>query len=46
VTTVVRAAPQFEIRAKKDVYTLSSIAVSAGRLIVPTESCLYSLAHK
>ena len=48
VTTVVRAAPQFEILAenKLDGYTLSSIAVSAGRLFVRTESYLYSLANK
>jgi outer membrane protein assembly factor BamB len=47
VTTVVRGGPKFEVLAenKLDGYTLSSIAVSAGRLFLRTETFLYSLAN-
>jgi outer membrane protein assembly factor BamB len=46
VTTVVKAGPRFEVMAenKLDGYTLSSIAVSDGKLFLRTESYLYSLA--
>jgi outer membrane protein assembly factor BamB len=45
VTTVVRAGPRFEILAENrlDGYTLSSIAVSGGRLFVRTEQSLYCI---
>jgi outer membrane protein assembly factor BamB len=45
VTTVVHAGPQFEVLAenKLDGYTLSSIAVSDGRLFLRTEKYLYCL---
>ncbi|HUF84672.1 MAG TPA: PQQ-binding-like beta-propeller repeat protein [Acidimicrobiia bacterium] len=48
VTTVVRAGPEFEILAenKLDGYTLSSLAVSGGRLFLRTDTYLYSLASK
>jgi outer membrane protein assembly factor BamB len=47
VTTVVRAGPKFEVLAENrlDGYTLSSIAVSGGRLFLRTETFLYSLAN-
>jgi outer membrane protein assembly factor BamB len=45
VTTVVRAGPKFEVLAENrlDGYTLSSIAVSGGRLFVRTETNLYCI---
>jgi outer membrane protein assembly factor BamB len=49
VTTVVRAGGSpFEVLAENrlDGYTLSSIAVSAGRLFLRTETYLYSLGGK
>jgi outer membrane protein assembly factor BamB len=44
-TTVVRAGPKFEVLAENrlDGYTLSSIAVSGGRLFVRTETNLYCI---
>jgi outer membrane protein assembly factor BamB len=45
VTTVVRGGPRFEVLAENrlDGYTLSSIAVSDGRLFLRTEKNLYCL---
>ncbi|HVR27969.1 MAG TPA: PQQ-binding-like beta-propeller repeat protein [Thermoanaerobaculia bacterium] len=45
LTTVMRAGPEFEVLAENrlDGYTLSSIAVSHGRLFLRTEHSLYCL---
>ncbi len=45
VTVVVRAGPQFEVLAENDLgeYTLSSPAISNGRIFIRTESFLYAI---
>lgn len=45
VTTVIRASEKFEVLAENviDDYTLSSIAVSGGRLYLRTEKALYAI---
>jgi len=48
VTTVVRGGPEFEVLAENrlDGYTLSSIAVSGGRLFLRTETSLYCIQDR
>lgn len=48
VTTVVRAGPEFEILAENrlDGYTLSSIAVSDGKLFLRTDEHLYCIGEQ
>lgn len=48
VTSVVKAGPTFELIAENDVaeYTLSSLAVAPGQLLLRTESNLYALGNR
>ena len=48
VTTVLRAAPRFEILALNDLggYTLSSPAISDGQIFIRTADALYAIGER